>query len=97
MARPIEGQKKVTTVWLEPEIGDGGEDKTKFFYCFNCRIPVFQYVGNVVTLIPGGVPYEPYTEHKCKGSVMTKNGTYQVCGHYYIIAGTVYTTRPEMV
>lgn len=95
MSKPLAGQKKVTTVWLETE-ERSFKNRLKFFHCFNCRIPVFQYKGNVVSIVPGAVPYEPYSEHKCKGNVLIENGVYEQCGQFYIIAGVVHTENPEM-
>ena len=96
MARPEKGQKKVTTVWLEPEI-DGYSDKTKMFFCFNCRVPVIQYTSNVVSIVPGGSPYNPSTSLKCKGSVQDiVNGTWAECGQFYSFVAAVYTKSPEM-
>ena len=90
MSKSLPGQKKITTVWLESEIGSGGNDKTKMFYCFNCRIPLIQYKGNVVTIVPGSQPYEPSTILKCKGNIPNANGTWEECGVHYSFAGTVY-------
>jgi hypothetical protein len=95
MGKPIPGQEKVTTVWLEPEIGPDG-DRTKMFFCFNCRIPLIQYVGDVVTIVPGGSPYQPSTVLKCKGSVQTPDGSWEACGHKYCFISAVYTKNPSM-
>ena len=88
------GQKKVCTIWLEPEI-EGYGDKVKMFFCFNCRIPIIEYRGNIMEIVPGGSPYNPSTILKCKGSVRKDDGTWEACGMYYSFVAAVYTKDPE--
>ena len=95
MAKPDRGQKKVTTVWLDSEIGARGNDKVKMFFCPNCRIPIIQYTGNIATIVPGGSPYIPSTILKCKGSVQNPDGTWEECGHLYSFVASVYTKDPQ--
>lgn len=95
MAKEKTGTKKVCTIWLESEV-EGTRDKLKMFYCFNCRVPICQYRGAMIQVIPGGTPYEPYSEHKCKGNVRNTYGEWETCGMYYIFASTVFTKNPEI-
>ena len=90
MARPEKGTKKVTSVWLEPEI-EGQRDKIKMFYCYNCRVPLIQYTGNIATIVPGRQPYEPSTILKCKGSIRRDSGDWEECGQYFSFVAAVYT------
>lgn len=94
MGRPSPSTKKVTSIWLEPEI-DGYDDKLKMFYCFNCRMPLIEYQGNIINIVPGRHPYTPSTVHKCKGSVQRKDGTWEECGMMYSFIGSAYTKIPE--
>lgn len=112
MGKPIAGQKKVTTVWLEPESG-----KTKLFKCFNCGLPLAEYTGDAIAIVPGAHPYIPSTTHKCRGMLkpmdtgthveqcVACNGRgyhyksenpFEECGMYYTFAGTVMTRNPEL-
>jgi len=96
MGRPSKGTKKPVSVWLEPEKeGEGFQDKVKMFYCYNCRIPLIEYQGNVVSIIPGRSPYTPATILKCKGSVQVGAGEWEECGIYYSFVGVVYTKFPK--
>lgn len=94
MGKSLKGSKKVTTVWLEPET-EGDHDKVKMFYCFNCRIPLIEYSGNVTEIVPGNSPLEPGTILKCKGSVQRQDKQWEECGMYYRFQGAVYTAHPE--
>ena len=96
MAKPEKSQKKVTTVWLESEVGARGNDKTKMFFCFNCRIPLIQYTGGIMTVVPGGAPYIPSTVLKCKGNVQNSDGTWEECGQLYSFVGSIYTKDPQL-
>ena len=69
MAKAVRGQKKATTIWLEAETG-----KVKLFRCMNCSIPVAEYTGNVVQVVPGNHPYTPSTIHRCKGTLKPPQG-----------------------
>lgn len=96
MGKATPGQKKCTTVWLESEIGSAGNDRLKMFYCFNCRIPLLQYSGRIMTVVPGSQPYEPGAVIKCKGNVPNQYGGWEECGHYFSFVGSVYTRAPEI-
>ena len=92
--RPVRSNKKVTTVWLEPE-ETGKIPQKKMFYCFNCRVAIIQYTGKVVTIVPGNHPYSPSTIIKCKGNV--KKGSYwEECGYFYCFVGSVFTKNPDL-
>lgn len=92
--RAVRSQKKVTTVWLEPE-KTCKSDWEKMFYCFNCRSPLIQYTGKVITIVPGDQPYEPSTIIKCKGNI--KKGTmWEECGYYFCFIATVFTKKPHL-
>lgn len=95
MAKNLPSTKKITSVFLEPEI-EGSGDKVKMFFCFNCRIPIIEYQGQVTTIIPGHSPYTPSTALKCKGSVQRHDGEWENCGMYYSFVGAIYTKNPEM-
>lgn len=95
MGKASPSAKKPTTIFLEPEISGAG-DKVKMFFCFNCRIPLIEYTGKVITVIPGHHPYEPSTVLKCKGNVQKRDGIWETCGYYYSFIGSVYTRDPEM-
>jgi len=90
MAKNLPTSKKPTTIWLEPEGGD-----TKMFFCFNCRIPIIEYNGSVMQIVPGHSPYTPGTVLKCKGSVQ-RNGEWHECGMLYSFVGAIHTRNPEM-
>jgi hypothetical protein len=92
--RTVRGNKKVTTVWLEPE-NIGSRPVEKIFFCFSCRVPLIQYTGKVVTVVPGDQPYEPSTILKCKGSVK-KGNIWEECGHYFCFVGSVFTKNPQL-
>lgn len=89
MSKPLPGQKKIVTVWLESEV-EGMGDRLKMFFCYNCRIPTVQYRGSVITIVPGSQPYKAYTLLKCKGNVQKPDSMWEECGMYYSFAGTVY-------
>ncbi len=91
MGRAKKGQRKVTTIWLEPEIGYGGKDELKLFKCFNCGVPVMQYSGYVKTIVPGKPPMEPASYVKCKGSKQNSQLEWENCGHYFSFVSSVYT------
>ena len=93
MSKAQQGQRKVTTVWLDAET-EGVGDKTTLFFCFNCRIPLIEYEGNVLTIVPGKSPYSPNTTQKCKGTVKLRNGEWEECGMYYSFQGAIYTENP---
>ncbi len=95
MAKSLPSTKKITSVYLEPEV-EGEGDKIKMFFCFNCKVPIIEYTGKVVTIIPGRTPYTPSTILKCKGSVQRRDGDWEECGIYYSFLGSVYTKNPEM-
>lgn len=78
--------KKVTTVWLS----EGGKnlDNLKMFYCPNCRTPVVQYQGDVITLVPGNAPYTPRTIIKCRGDHKVGDKWIK-CNMYYSFADVV--------
>lgn len=66
-----ESDKKIVSVWLEPEITEKGEIIKKTFICFNCGAPVCAYHGNVIDLIPGSHPdneKKKTTEYICRGT-----------------------------
>jgi len=94
MGKAIPSTKKLTTVFLEPEV-EAYSDKVKMFYCFNCRTPIIEYTGRVMTIVPGRSPVEPSTRLKCKGSVQRRDGEWEECGVYYSFVGSVYTKTPE--
>lgn len=95
MSKSAPGIKKITTVWLDAE-NEGDGDKTKMFFCFNCRIPIIEYEGHIMQIVPGHSPYNPSTILKCKGSVQRRDGSWEECGLYYSFAGSVYTRNPEV-
>jgi len=66
--KPVE----YTSVWIKKHKNKG----IKIFYCHQCRYPVFQYEGDIVTLLPGSVPSPLPILCQCKG----KN-----CGHKYVL------------
>ena|SRR3990167_786899 len=96
MGQSLKTMKKVCTIWLDAEIGEGGYDKDKMFFCFNCRVPLIEYSGNVMSAVPGKAPYEPSTVLKCKGSVRNGNGEWMECGMYYVFKEAVYTKNLQM-
>ena len=91
MSETQKGTKKPTTVWLESQ---GSE--VKMFFCFNCRIPVLEYTGSVVQIVPGNSPYTPSTILKCKGNVQRRDGTWEACGMYYSFIDVIRTQNPEL-
>ena len=96
MGKPLRGTRKPVTVWLEPEKeGRDYKDKVKMFFCFNCRIPLIEYQGKVMSIIPGRSPYVPATILKCKGSLQIGVGEWEECGMYFSFVGTVYTKFPK--
>lgn len=96
MGKSAKGIKKPVTVWLEPEKeGEDYQDKVKLFFCYNCRIPLIEYQGNVMTIIPGRSPYTPATVLKCKGSVQIGTDEWEECGMFYSFVGSVYTKFPK--
>lgn len=96
MGKPAKGTRKPVTIWLEPEKEDEDhQDKIKLFYCFNCRIPLIEYQGNAMSIIPGRSPYTPATILKCKGSKQIGTGEWEKCGMYYSFVGVVYTKFPK--
>lgn len=94
MGKAIPSTRKPTAVFLEAEV-EGEKDKIKMFFCFNCRIPLIEYTGRVILIVPGRVPFEPSTVLKCKGNVKRRDGTFEECGYFYSFIGTVYTKIPE--
>lgn len=94
MPKAQSGTKKVITVWLTSE-NEGYSDKKRMFFCFNCRVPIIEYEGDVISMVPGGSPYSPSTALKCKGSVRRKDGDWEFCGNYFVFVGSVQTQRPE--
>ena len=95
MGKAQKGIKKSVTVWLDAENEEDYQDKVKMFFCFNCRIPLIEYQGNVASIIPGRSPYVPATILKCKGSVQVGVGEWEECGEYFSFVGTVYTKFPK--
>lgn len=95
MGKNLPGIKKVCTVWLEAE-NEGYEDKLKMFFCFNCRIPIIEYTGKVMQLVPGGSPYTPSTVLKCKGSVQRRDGSWEDCGMFYSFIDSVRSENPKI-
>lgn len=87
MARSIPTRKKPTTVWLENDFTTQGKDKQKAFRCFNCGMHVLKYRGDVLQIVPGGVPYTSGTEVECTGSVRNNDGVWEECGYTYIFLG----------
>ena len=65
------------------------------FFCFNCRVPILQYTGEVAQIIPGNHPYTPATVVKCKGNVRFENGTWEECGVFYTFVSAVYSKTHE--
>ncbi len=86
-------QVKVTTVWLEAE-GDNEVYIWRLFHCINCRIPLIEYNGNVVSIVPGDQPYKPATRLECKGKTWRDDHPFD-CGMIYVFMGTSYTQNPE--
>ena len=95
MANSIEGTRKPTTVWLEAE-NEGEGDKEKKFFCFNCRVPLLDYTGRIMQIVPGNSPYTPSTIIRCKGNVFRKDGIYEACGMAYSFVDVIRTQNPEM-
>lgn len=95
MSKSKEGQQKICSVWLDAEIDDDGTDKIKLFFCFNCRVPLIEYEGRVITIVPGNTPYTPSTLLQCKGSVKKRNGEWETCGMFYSFMGSIYTQLKE--
>ena len=86
---------KITTVYLnEDEVN--GEGIPHMFHCFNCRVPIIQYIGHVLHVLPGMHPYEPSTVIKCKGVVFNYKGQPEECNYYYSFLGSVKTKRDEV-
>jgi len=90
MSKSAPSIRKPTTVWLE------GSSEKKMWFCPNCRIPLIEYEGNVIQIVPGGSPYSPSTSLKCKGSVQKRDGTWEECGAFYTFLGVVFTKNPQM-
>jgi len=95
MSKSAPGIKKSVVIWLDSE-NEAFGDKRKMFFCFNCRIPIIEYEGDAIQIVPGGSPYIPNTTLKCKGSVQRRDGTWENCGMYYTFAGLVHTRNPEV-
>jgi len=93
MGKPQKSKKKVTSVWLESERTKGGGYKLKMFNCPNCRIPVVQYQGEVIRILPGNHPYTPKTVLKCKGSTKDEFGVWRECNTYYSFMGVVNNSK----
>lgn len=95
--KPQPSQVKVTTVWLEAE-GTAEEVNEegiwRLFHCINCRVPVIEYNGKVVSIAPGDQPYVPATRLECKGKTWRDNQPHD-CGMVYVFMGTAYTQNPE--
>lgn len=86
-----DSEKKVVTVWLDPDSLE--DDRLKMFFCFNCRTPLIEYSGNVTQIVPGEHPYEPKTVLKCSGKVWHRDLAEQ-CGVFYAFMGNVQTKNP---
>jgi len=95
MSKARKGQKKPTAIFLEAEV-DGTGDKTKLFFCFNCRIPLIEYRGRVASIVPGDTPFKVGTMLKCKGNVQLRDGGWEECGMYYSFHGIIYTQDPQV-
>ena len=93
--KPVKSTKKVTTVWLDAEVGYNGNDRKKMFFCFNCRVPLIEYRGDITQIVPGGSPYNPSTILKCKGSVKNEYQEWEECGQYYSFVASVQTKDPQ--
>lgn len=94
MGKPRKSRKKVTSVWLESEESNSAIEssdyyKLKMFYCPSCRVPVIQYQGDVIRIVPGNHPYTPKTVIKCKGSLKDDDGIWEECGMYYSFMAVV--------
>lgn len=70
-------QTLYTSVWLENRTED---ILPKKFHCPVCRCPLFQYCGEVVSIIPGGSPTPVPVIIQCKN----KN-----CGRKYYVHAMV--------
>jgi len=90
--KPLKTHKRVITVILE-EDELNNEGIPHMFYCFHCRIPVLQYTGSVMHVVPGMHPYEPSTALKCKGTAFNNGGNREECNHYYAFLSTVKIKR----
>ena len=75
---------------------EGFSDKPKMFFCFNCRVPVIQYRGDVQTIIPGNQPYTPNTIIRCRGSIQRPDGVWEECEQHYVFMGAAYSKNPEI-
>jgi RNase P subunit RPR2 len=47
---------KLTSVIISPP-KDEDIKKVRIFFCFNCQNPLFQYIGQVITITPGSTPH----------------------------------------
>ena len=93
MPKPLKSEKKVTSVWLAAEKDPKGEYILKLFRCFNCSVPVVQYQGDAIRVVPGYHPYTPKTVLKCKGNTKNENGVWEECGIYYCFMGVADTKK----
>lgn len=87
MSKSLKGTAKVTSVWLSAEKNGRGY-KVEMFKCFKCSIPVIQYEGDIIRLVPGNSPYLPKTILKCKGSYKNDQGEWEECSMRYEFMGT---------
>ena len=53
---------RYTSVWL---VNNNDKILPNVFYCPKCRAPVIQYIGEMVTIVPGGSPSKVPIIVKC--------------------------------
>ena len=53
-------KKRTTTIFLAPY------PEFHFYFCPDCRMPMFKYRGEVIEEVPGGSPLENIIEVQCK-------------------------------
>lgn len=73
-------EHNVRTEYTSVTIKENPDKDFKIFYCHQCRYPVFQYMGDVVQILPGMTPTKVPTMHQCKG---------RNCGIKYLIHALV--------
>ena len=93
MGKPQKTKKKAAAIWLESEKSRGGGYRLKMFNCPDCRVPVVQYQGEIIRIVPGDHPYTPKIVIKCKGSLKDEFGVWKECNTYYSFIGVVANSK----
>ena len=47
---------KVTSVVIGRDLNDLEGEKLHMFFCYNCQNPICQYIGKVISILPGSTP-----------------------------------------